>query len=476
MAEIAPSWGVHTFFGDRFMKRNKRTFLELEKLEDRWVPANVQFVSGYLIISPSPGEAALKLTLKQTAANTFSVTDQGKSLGTFGPVGNLLITGGNGADSVTIDVNGKGYTGNIFANTGNGNDTIDVTNTSGTAGSVGGNITLLPGLGDDSVSISSASAGVLHIGGTVQNIDMAGNDSFTFGNGSASTTVGGDLSILGTNNIQIDQGSNDLVGGNINVNQAAHGGHLFLEQGLVSGTESITIGRNFNISSNQLSADVFLRGMSLGGNLNVQLGNGVGPDVAFGQLGNFLGLSSSPSTVTVINGNFNYTSGSGNDSLDLGSGVINGNVGITVGDGNVNISLETFTTPTIIGGNLTINAGNGNDLIGPLAGDGGNQALINGNVFINLGNGTDTTSFAAGGSVGGMIFYHSGNGNDSVMLAGAQTYNVFVLFGNGDDTFTLNNAAAVLTGLVDGGGHITANVFNPVAGTIGSPFTQLNFP
>ena len=459
------------------MRKRERVQMTLEQLEQRWVPATVQFFSGYLIIKPSSGEAALTLTVKQTAANTFAVTDSGKALGTYAGVGNLLITGGNGSDSVTVDLNGLSYAGNIPSiNTGNGNDTINITNGSGTAASIRGNVTILPGLGNDSVSLSSASAGVLRVGGTVQVFDAAGNDSFTFGNGSASTTVGGDLSIQGTNNVQIDQGSNDMVGGNINVNQGTHGGHLLLQQGLVSGTEVLTVGRSFNISSSQLSADVFTRGMNLGGNLNVNLGNGVGPDVAFGQAGNFLGLSSSPSTTTVINGNFNYTSGSGNDSLDLGSGVVNGNVGITVGDGNDNISLETFTTPTIIGGNLTINAGNGNDLLGPLAGDGGNQALIGGNAVFNLGNGNDTASFDAGSSLGGTLLWHSGNGNDSLSLAGAQTYNVNVVFGNGDDTFTLNNAAAVLTGLVDGGGHITANVFNPVAGTIGSPFTQLNFP
>jgi hypothetical protein len=458
------------------MKLKRRTRLIVEQLEQRCVPAAVKFTSGSLSITPSAGEIALDLTVTETAANAFSVTDGTSSLGTFTGVSNINVTGGNGSDSVTLNLNGLSLTGSFSANTGNGNDTIDITNNSGTAGSIGGNVTILSGLGNDSVSLSSHSAGVLRVGGSVHVSDAAGNDSFTFGNGSASTTVGGNLSIQGTNNIQIDQGSNDLVSGNITINQGTHGGHLSLQQGLISGTEVLTVGRNFNISSNQLSADVFLRGMNLGGNLTLNLGNGVGPDVAFGQPGNFFGLSSSPSSTTVINGNLKYTSGSGNDTLDLGSGVVNGNVGITVGDGNVNISLETFTTQTIIGGNLTINAGNGNDLIGPLAGDGKNQALIGGNAVFNLGNGNDTVSFDAGGSLGGMLLWHSGNGNDSLTLAGAQTYNVNVVFGNGDDTFTLNNAAAVLTGLVDGGGRITANVFNLVAGTLGSPFTEINFP
>jgi hypothetical protein len=67
------------------VKRTKRTFLELETLEDRWVPANVTFVSGFLIIGPSSGEPALNLTVTQSAttANTFTVKDGTSTLGTF---------------------------------------------------------------------------------------------------------------------------------------------------------------------------------------------------------------------------------------------------------------------------------------------------------------------------------------------------------------------------------------------------------
>jgi hypothetical protein len=55
----------------------------LELLENRWVPATVQFFSGVLSISnqnTSPASTGLLLT--QTAANTFKVTDNGSSNGT----------------------------------------------------------------------------------------------------------------------------------------------------------------------------------------------------------------------------------------------------------------------------------------------------------------------------------------------------------------------------------------------------------
>jgi len=56
------------------------------------------------------------------------------------------------------------------------------------------------------------------------------------------------------------------------------------------------------------------------------------------------------------------------------------------------------------------------------------------------------------------------------------SFNVNVHFGNADDTFTLNNAGAFLSGLVDGGGRFTANIFNYIAGTIVSGTTISNFP
>ena len=142
-------------------------------------------------------------------------------------------------------------------------------------------------------------------------------------------------------------------------------------------------------------------------------------------------------------------------------------------------SLILTGQPTFIGGNFVVNAGSGNNLISgdpPPAAVGDNTAVINGNVQLNFGNGNNVVTFDDGGSVGGTISMTTGNGNNHLTLAGAQTYQVNVTFGNGDDTFTLNNAAAVLNGRVDGGGHITANVFEVLAGTIGSNFTLINFP
>jgi S-layer protein len=444
------------------MSKRRRAHLRVEILEDRWVPANVRLASGYLLISPSAGESALNLTVQQTAANTFTVKDGASTLGTYGPVGYMIITGGNGADTITVDLNGLSYTGSILANTGAGNDVISITNNSGTAASIGGDVTLLPGLGNDTALINAAgTSGALSIGGSVQVTDQLGNDTGNFGNDNAITTVGGSLTFQGMNSVQMTSSQNDRVGGSVNVSVVADAFPLIMQEGAVGGTNNFTVGGSFNITGGAQGDVAFLRGMALGGNLNANMGEGA----------NKLAISSSAATVTTVNGNLYQSGGTGSDTADLRGGVVNGNVTLNLGDGNDEIDLESFGgQPTVFGANLTINAGNGNLTIGTV------DAQVTGNVYFNLGNGNTTVDFSAASSVGGTLNWHSGSGNNSLILEGGQQYLVNVVFGSGDDTFTLNNAAAVLTGKVDGGGHITANVFNQLAGTIGSPFELINFP
>src|SRR5689334_18869983 len=116
------------------MKSKRRARLAVEQLEQRWVPASVRFISGGLYISPSTGEPALNLTVTQTAPNTFSVKDGASSLGTYAGVGSLNITGANGADTITVNLNGNTFTGSLLASTGNGNDSVTVQGAGGILG------------------------------------------------------------------------------------------------------------------------------------------------------------------------------------------------------------------------------------------------------------------------------------------------------------------------------------------------------
>jgi hypothetical protein len=105
---------------------------------------------------------------------------------------------------------------------------------------------------------------------------------------------------------------------------------------------------------------------------------------------------------------------------------------------------------------------------------------VGGELAFNLGNGTDTVTVV--NAPAGPLSWASGNGNDSLTLAptvAGQTWTVAVRFGTGDDTFSLAGTATgqILTGLVDGGGRVTANVFqdNPGPWTL-EDFTLRNFP
>jgi hypothetical protein len=113
------------------------------------------FFNGRLLISPSQGEAALTLTVTQTAANTFSVTDNGATLGTFTPVSDLRITGGTGNNTVTVDTNGLVYSGSVSVATGGGNDTVNLDAGASTGGTISGAVFLQDAGGDNSATIGN---------------------------------------------------------------------------------------------------------------------------------------------------------------------------------------------------------------------------------------------------------------------------------------------------------------------------------
>jgi hypothetical protein len=429
----APS-GVR-FFRGAIMRSRLRANLGLELLEDRLVPANVTFVNGTLLISASQGELALALTVQQTAVNTFQVTDHATLMATFGGVSDLRITGGNGANSVAVDTNGLVYAGIVYVSTGGGNDTVTVNGGASTGGTFAGSVSLT---------------------------DAGGNNTVTIGGAGGVTHVAGNLNVRGFNNVQWVNGSNDIYGGSVSFSAGTNANPLLLNEGVVAGSEIATVGGNVLINGGASGSTVFLRGMTVGGNMIASM---AGSALA----ANEFAVSSSASSVTTVNGTLIYTAGTGlGDTVDLRSGVQNGNVLLNLQGTTENVLLASFgATPTVIGGNLTVIAGNGNVTIT------GNTSQITGSASFFFGNGNDTVSFDASGSLGGPLNWFSGNGNDQLILAGSQTYRVHAVFGNGNDTFTLNNAAALLTGLVQGG--TGTNVFQNLAGTIGSPFQLINF-
>jgi hypothetical protein len=451
----------------------------VEQLEERWVPATVQFVSGSLFIRPSTGEAALKLTVTQPAANTFTVKDGASSLGTYAGVANINITGANGADSITVNLNGNAYTGSLLVNSGNGNDTIDL---QGNGGSLGGSITLQTGLGNDSVSMNASTTGTIRVGGQIQATDTAGTDSITFGNASAPSSFLGTVNLTGMNVILVGPvgpsglptaTQPDFYGGDFNASLGAKTNALDFEQGmptslpLLFAATPLTIAGSLRLTGGPATDTVLTGAMSIGKDLVISTRGDQ-------SLTGGVMLAAHQSGVTTVGGNFSYTGTGPANFLDLANADFQGNVTLNLGDGQDSVALDqpyltTNGVQTIIGGSLTINKGNGDLDTAPFDAI---QAQIGGNVFFNLGTGNDTMSFGDESMVGGTITVRTGNGNNELDLMGPQSYNVNAIFGSGNDTVTLNNPGAVLNGYLDGGGG--TNVLNQVSGQMGN-VTLRNF-
>jgi hypothetical protein len=446
------------------MKQKNSAPLYLEPLEDRWVPATVRFVAGSLYVSnPLITGGTASLTLTQTANNTWQVKDGNAVLGTYAGVGNLSVTGSNAADKITVDLQTFTSGGNLLINSGNGNDTVAL---KAAGGSLRGSVTMLTGYGNDSVSMNNTGTGIT-IGGAVQISDLAGNDTVSFGNAAGVSKFLGNVTLTGMNAIRLAFGQADVFGGNFTASLGNDAVPLDLETNKVP--TSVTIDGSLLISGGAGDDSVFYSSMSVNGDVNINLGESQTASGNF--VSEFAGFP-----LLQVGGNYTYTGGSGVDEVVLSGATIGGNASLNLGSGGddtVDVSTASSGIQPIIGGNLTMTGGNGNIYFDGFSAE-GITAAVGGNLSVTVGSGNDTATLL--GPVGGTTSWHSGNGNDSLTVAGAQTYNLNVAFGNGDDTFTLNNAAAVVTGSVNGGGRITGNVFNDLAGTLGSPFTLSNFP
>jgi hypothetical protein len=453
------------------MKQKRRAHLAVEQLEQRWVPANVKFVSGYLLISPSAGEAALNLTVVQSAttANTFTVTDQGKTLGSYAGVGNIFITGGNGADTVSVDLKGKTYTGGLTANTGSGADTVTVMS-SAAGGALLGNVNLNGSGGNHVVNLATGANGIT-IGGSVQATDTLGANTFNFGATTAST-LGKNLTLTGYNTVSLGGAAGDTINGGITVNDGALG-----LGAKVTLNDKLTVNSALNVTTGAGNDTITIGSITVNGNAQVNTGSG----------NDTVALAAGTSTPTV-GGNLTITGGSGNDSVNLAGGAsesVGGTLTIGLGDGTDTVTLDNANLT--VAGSLRLSLGNGNDSVTV-------DSTVNGNMYWSLGSGTDTVTI--GSAPGGRLYWTSGNGDDSVTFGdatsvGGQSWNVQMQFGTGSDTLTLADSTTTapgitpatpdfLTGFVDMGGPPGGNSFDPTGSTgtgswvIVPPFTLQN--
>lgn len=429
------------------MTRRPRFSPSIEALEARWVPATIRLLGGNLLVSnPSLVAGTSNITIKLVAAGTFQVTDGTKTVAVSG-VSNILYTGTNQADSVTLDLNGQSFGGGFLARTGNGDDTVSVLSSSA-GGAIRGNVTVQTGAGTDSVSINNAGGGSLAIGGSVRVVNTLGSDSLSM-TGANATTIGGNLQATKVANVQIGQSGAVAIGGSLVVanDQLATPSNITVGGSNVSPT---TVGGNVSISTGGAADTVVLGSSTLnirGG--TTQLSTGGGNDaVTLGSGG-----------TTTIHGGLSLTEGDGDDTLTVNalfSGVtaLQGDASVDLGQGNDNVNATI--APFTIDGSLSVTLGDGNDSMNISA------AVIRGDLNIFAGGGNDTVT--VGEAPGGRLTFQGGGGDDQLTLAPFipdSAWDVSILFGTGSDTLNLMGGnVQILSGTIDFGGPLGGNTLN----------------
>src|SRR4051794_35435982 len=103
---------------------NLRRPLSLEVLDDRIVPATLRFVGGSLYVTTDNTAQNLTFT---GGAGSIKVTDTGHNnanLGTYALTGNVSVSTGNAADTVTFTI--TRLPGDLAIATGSGADLVNI--------------------------------------------------------------------------------------------------------------------------------------------------------------------------------------------------------------------------------------------------------------------------------------------------------------------------------------------------------------
>ena len=399
------------------MQLKKDVLLQLEALEDRWVPTRITWTGSTLLIynTVAYGPSVPTITLS-SIGNKVTVT-AGSTM-TFNNVGAIDVFGGN--NNATYNASGlTNYTGSLTISTGNGADAVLLGGTGNT-----GNTTLIGGNGADTVTLAAGYSDA----GTLQFTGGNGNNSFVT-NG---VTIGGDLDISRANvNLAAD-----TIGGSVNVTDSQFNFNTNVNARRHHRQEPERHRRQSHRQRDPQRHDGQRQRGHHGGRRQRQL-----HDRRHGLAGQ-----------SELQRRFRQRHGHGQRRH--------------VGVGQRRLHARRRQRPvhqqrerrqrhqrrlrlTFGGGSDTVNVG----------------GSVSGNAFFQLGDGiADNTTLM--GTVGGTVNYRSGNGNDSFSLlpTAPATYNVDVLFGNFGGTFTINSNVTV-SGSVNNTGS-GGDVFNEAPGAM----------
>jgi hypothetical protein len=406
------------------MKSEIRRPLSVEALEDRWVPATIQFDGSNLSVSNLFLDGgASKIQVLQQANDSFEVLDGNNNNGSYDVTGNITILGNNAKDTVIVNVNNTvGLLGNLSIDAGNANGNITIDGNQAGA-FIAGNSNISLGSNASQVTLGGTT-GFTNKGSLTVTARGNGDNSITIGGAANSTIVLGNTQIIGFPVVTLGGTQGDLFAGNVGIGN-------FQDQ---------------NASAIQLKAGAQIRG-----NFTEQASNA---PTSVQVNGSVLGFA----TVALGNGTNSVTLAGGGAPVTLG------NLTITGGNGNTTFTPSGGSAVTVLN-NVSVNWGNGNNVVGSSAG-----FTVNGSLSVVNGNGSlNAATDAFQGQDFGNLSVNSGNGNNQVTLDGTNGAVVGGVFnyngGNGGNSVTIDNASP---NVVDLNGHVgndPANLLTIGAGT-----------
>jgi hypothetical protein len=411
------------------MKQKLRARLSLEPLESRYCPALTASVShGLLTVSGAAASPSDTITVKETAAGTFEVDDNGTAVssGLTNVSGVRIALTGNADHVLEVDLGAFTLAGNLSVNLGGGTNALTVSD-----GSITGRLSVVGGSGTDTIDLGGT--GTLSVGkDTLVALGAPADVSLTVHSG---VTLSGNLVTEDVNDVTLAQGSSvarDLLvfggssGSTIDMEGSVGRDLAVLEPFFAANEQSpttLTLGSSASVGDDLVFLNA--RSNSFGSQLTTQAGSTIGHSL--------------------------YYLGTGQgDVVDL-AGSIGKNAFLALRGGDNQVTLES-------GGSIAGSAAF-------LFGNGDNTLTLDGTIGTS---GTTATT----------LFVAAGRGNNTVTLDASATVNgsARILLGPGQNRLDLHDAATITGTLTARGGGNSASTFHGSVTTSHARLDVTGFP
>ncbi len=403
------------------MKRTRATRLEVEMLEDRYLPSVTAGVLNGTLTVTALGQT--KLAITESSSGAIQVSDNGKAVGTYSNVTKgAVITLDNHSDSVFVNLGGNTLHGSLNVTMGNGTNCLDLINgtITGALTITGGTVTDAIVLGGDGLGTPRSFPAFTVAGDTTVNSGLGGNDTLVLNSG---VTMKGNLAVLSANSFTLAAGSSVL-------------GNASICGGFASNTDVIAgnVGKELKVLGANKPDTLIMTGSARIGSLFANLGDG----------NDTLNLQGT------VAGNVTVNTGGGANAISVG-GKVGGTPSFNLGSGTDSLTISGAFGAGANTLALDIDGGKGKDIVTLTQG-----SFMNGDTGIALG--AENSSLTLAGIIGSAssnanLKVVGGAGNDKVTFASSLVLHgdATVSLGAGNDTFVLQNGDAFLHACVDGG-------------------------